>query len=130
MYRKISRDVKLAAINLYEHHHLSLEDLLARMGFSESTFWCILRLWHETGNVVKHTHGVHSRLQVISFASFAIDPNGFWMNCSTFSKQIASYPPTTLLSIKNLNELVSLSRNSSESQKRETTNVEWTSLSI
>ncbi|KAF9237948.1 hypothetical protein BU15DRAFT_88537 [Melanogaster broomeanus] len=65
MYRKISRDVKLATINLYEHHHLSLEDLLACVRFSESTFWCILRVWHETGDVVKHTHGVHYLVRLI-----------------------------------------------------------------
>jgi hypothetical protein len=35
MHRKIGRDVKLAAINLYEHWHLPLEDILACVvGFS------------------------------------------------------------------------------------------------
>ncbi|KAG1884554.1 hypothetical protein F4604DRAFT_1878638 [Suillus subluteus] len=61
MYRKISRDVKLAAINLHEHQHLALEDILACTGFSESTFWRILKLWRETGDVVRHTFGIRGR---------------------------------------------------------------------
>ncbi|KAG1847407.1 hypothetical protein F4604DRAFT_1644089 [Suillus subluteus] len=55
MYQKISRDVKLAAVNLYERQHLSLQDILACVGFSESTFWRVLKLWRETGNVVSPT---------------------------------------------------------------------------
>ncbi|KAG1763410.1 hypothetical protein EDD22DRAFT_777124 [Suillus occidentalis] len=61
MYRKISCDVKLAAINLHEHQHLALEDILACVGFSESTFWRILKLWRETGDVVRHTFGIRGR---------------------------------------------------------------------
>jgi hypothetical protein len=37
MYRKISRDVKLAAIHLHEHQLLSLENI-ACVRFSESMF--------------------------------------------------------------------------------------------
>ncbi|KAG1854434.1 hypothetical protein DFJ58DRAFT_787893 [Suillus subalutaceus] len=58
MYQKISHDVKLAAVNLYERQHLSLQDILAcdgQLGFSESTFWCVLKLWRKTGNVVSPT---------------------------------------------------------------------------
>ncbi|KAJ8583201.1 hypothetical protein M405DRAFT_702418, partial [Rhizopogon salebrosus TDB-379] len=65
MYRKISRDVKLAAINLHEHQHLPLEDILACVGFSKSTFWRILRLWRETGDVIQHTHGVCGRPRIL-----------------------------------------------------------------
>ncbi|KAG2077760.1 hypothetical protein BDR04DRAFT_933996, partial [Suillus decipiens] len=59
MYRKISCDVKLATINLHEHQHLALEDILTCIGFSESMFWRILKLWHKMGDVVKHTFGIH-----------------------------------------------------------------------
>ncbi|KAG1873040.1 hypothetical protein DFJ58DRAFT_760864 [Suillus subalutaceus] len=58
MYQKISRDVKLAAVKLYERQHLSLQDILAcvgQLGFSESTFWRVLKLWRKTGNVVSPT---------------------------------------------------------------------------
>ena len=52
LFRKISRDVKLAAINLHEQNVLSLEQILDCVGFSESTFWRMLKLWQETGDVV------------------------------------------------------------------------------
>ncbi|KAG2360598.1 hypothetical protein BDR07DRAFT_138444 [Suillus spraguei] len=43
----------MAAVNLHEHQHLALEDILACVGFSESSFWRTLKLWHETGDVVR-----------------------------------------------------------------------------
>ncbi|KAJ7605201.1 hypothetical protein FB45DRAFT_879735 [Roridomyces roridus] len=49
--RRISRDVKIAAINLWEHGQLSLNDILACVGFSRATFFRVLRLWRETGDV-------------------------------------------------------------------------------
>ncbi|KAJ7462521.1 hypothetical protein FB451DRAFT_1341079 [Mycena latifolia] len=51
--RTISRDVKLAAMHLFEHDVLSLSTLLDIVGFSESTFWRVRKLWRETGDVVK-----------------------------------------------------------------------------
>jgi transposase len=51
--RSISRDVKIAAINLYEQGHLSLHQILACVGFSESTFYRVLRLWRTTGDVIR-----------------------------------------------------------------------------
>jgi transposase len=52
-YRHISQDVKIAAIRLYEHNLLDLDDILHSCGFSMSTFYRILKLWCETGDVVK-----------------------------------------------------------------------------
>ncbi|KAF8230388.1 hypothetical protein L208DRAFT_1476133 [Tricholoma matsutake] len=57
MFRKISRDVKIAALNLHESSILPLPDILACVGFSERTFYRVLKLWKETGNVVPHRHG-------------------------------------------------------------------------
>jgi hypothetical protein len=37
-YRKISRDLKLAAMNLYDRELVSLDDILDCVGFSERTF--------------------------------------------------------------------------------------------
>jgi len=54
MFRKISRDVKIAALNLYEGEVLPLPDILACVGFSERTFYRVLKLWRETGDVVSH----------------------------------------------------------------------------
>ena len=57
-YRKISRDLKFCSIHHYERELLSLEDILDCVGFSERTFYCILRLYNETGDVVQHRLGV------------------------------------------------------------------------
>ncbi|KAJ7661196.1 hypothetical protein B0H17DRAFT_1163035 [Mycena rosella] len=43
VHRKISRDVKITALNLYEHGQLSLKDILA-----------FLELWCTTGDVVPY----------------------------------------------------------------------------
>ncbi|KAJ6454596.1 Homeodomain-like protein, partial [Mycena sanguinolenta] len=50
--RRISRDLKIAALNLYEQGHLTLKEILACVGFSRSTFFRVLRLWRTTGDVV------------------------------------------------------------------------------
>jgi hypothetical protein len=52
-YHKISRDCKIAAIRLFEHHLLPLEDILDCCGFLEHTWYHILKLWNETGDVIK-----------------------------------------------------------------------------
>jgi len=46
------------SIRLYERELLSLEDILDCVGFSERTFYRILRLYNDTGNVVQHRLGV------------------------------------------------------------------------
>jgi transposase len=67
MYRKISRDVKIAAISLYEHGQLRLKDILNCVGFSESTFYRILYLWRTTGDVVRHTKKNPGRSRLLHF---------------------------------------------------------------
>ena len=57
-YHTISRDLKLAAINLYERDLIPLDDILDCVGFSERTFYRILNLWRATGDVVKHSYGL------------------------------------------------------------------------
>jgi transposase len=57
MFRKISRNVKIVVLNLHENGILTVPDILASVGFSESTFYRVLRLWRETGNVVSYRHG-------------------------------------------------------------------------
>lgn len=51
--RKISDDVKMAAIRLYENGNLPLSDILDAVNFSRRTFFRTLRLWHDTGRVSK-----------------------------------------------------------------------------
>jgi transposase len=65
MYRKISWGVKLAAIHLHEHQLLSLENILACVGFSESTFWRILKLWRETSDIVSISNRIRGRPRVL-----------------------------------------------------------------
>ena len=50
--RQISCDVKIAAIRLHEHELLQLPDILDCCGFSGRTFYRILKLWRDTGDVV------------------------------------------------------------------------------
>jgi transposase len=68
-YHKISRDVKLAAVKLYEGGFLSLHDILDCVGFSKRTFECIHALWVATGDVVKHQFGppIQGRPRTLNF---------------------------------------------------------------
>jgi transposase len=67
-FRKISRGLKLAAIRLYEREILPLWDVLAIMDLSRRTFFRILKLWHETGDVVTHKHGnLAGRPRILDF---------------------------------------------------------------
>ncbi|KAG2030801.1 hypothetical protein BDR03DRAFT_936552 [Suillus americanus] len=65
MYQKISHDVKVAAINLYKCRHLSLHDILTCVGFLESTFWRVLKLCRETGNIISPTCSLCGRPRVL-----------------------------------------------------------------
>lgn len=51
--RVVQYQVKLAAMNLFEHNILPLQDILDIVGFSELTFWRTRKLWRETGWVEK-----------------------------------------------------------------------------
>ncbi|KAG2037897.1 hypothetical protein BDR03DRAFT_896139, partial [Suillus americanus] len=51
--RKISADLKLAAIRLHEQGILRLDEILDCVGFSRMTFYRIKKLYNMTGNVVK-----------------------------------------------------------------------------
>ncbi|KAH9973956.1 hypothetical protein BJV74DRAFT_782590 [Russula compacta] len=51
-YCRISWDVRIAAIKLYEKYLLGLSDILDCCGFSEHTFYWILNLWRKTGDIV------------------------------------------------------------------------------
>jgi transposase len=64
--RRLSSDVKLAAINLYSRDLLELEDILDCCGFSRSTFFRALRLWRETGAVVKPPSILRGRPRILA----------------------------------------------------------------
>ena len=48
----VSCDVKIAAINLFEHELLPLHTILDVCGFSEWTWYGVMKLWCDTGNVI------------------------------------------------------------------------------
>jgi len=64
--RRISPDVKLAAICLYEHQLLPLCQILECVGFSCRTFFRILNLFNETGEVAKPRSLALSRPRVFN----------------------------------------------------------------
>jgi hypothetical protein len=64
---KYSRDLKLAAIRLYEQGLLPFADIIDCLQISRRTFHCVLELWHSTGDVVRHTSGVHGRPRLLHF---------------------------------------------------------------
>jgi len=51
--RRISPDLKFAAIRLYEQGILQLDEILECVGFSQVTFYRLMKLYETTGNVVK-----------------------------------------------------------------------------
>ena len=67
MYHRISRDVKIAAVKLYDRGLLSLEDITSCCGLSHRTFYRILKLWHETGEVVAEKNSLTGRLRLLNY---------------------------------------------------------------
>jgi transposase len=67
-YRKISRDVKLAAIRLYERDIMPLGDILDCLNISRSTWHCLYQLWQTTGDVVRHTFGICGRPRIFHYS--------------------------------------------------------------
>ena len=53
----ISHNIKIAVVWLYKLDLLNLEDALPSVSFSDHTFYWILALWLETGEVVKPKKG-------------------------------------------------------------------------
>jgi transposase len=64
-FQHISRDVKLAAIRLYERDLLELDDIHDCCGMSLRTFYRILKLWRETGDVVKPKKTLRGRPRIL-----------------------------------------------------------------
>jgi transposase len=62
-FRVISRDVKIAAVQLYERELLDLEDILDCCGFARRTWYRILKLWRETGDVVPERQSMRGRVR-------------------------------------------------------------------
>ena len=67
MYHRISRDVKIAAVKLYDRGLLSLEDITSCCGLSRRTFYRLLKLWRETGDVVAEKNSLTGRLRLLNY---------------------------------------------------------------
>jgi len=86
MFRFISCDLKICSMYLYERELLELDDILDCVGFSESTFYRVLALWRETGDVVVHRFGIIGRPRELVWDDLqyllrrAIAPTGFLMS--------------------------------------------------
>ena len=77
VYRPVHHDVKIAAIQLSERQLLPLDDILLCCRFSRRTFFRIMKLWRETGDVITervvyygyyrtlHQTDIHYLLQLI-----------------------------------------------------------------
>lgn len=63
--RHISRDVKIAAIRLYERDLLDISDILDCCGFARRTWFRVLKLWRETGDVVSLQMGQPGRKRLL-----------------------------------------------------------------
>jgi len=63
--RRISRDVKVAAMRLYERNLLGLSDILDTCGFSRRTFYRVLKLWRTTGDVVSHPTSIRGQKRLL-----------------------------------------------------------------
>lgn len=65
--RKISPDLKLAAMKMYEKGLMDLDDILDCVGFKESTFYRVLRLYRDTGDVVRPRSNLRGRPRKLDF---------------------------------------------------------------
>ena len=67
-FRKISKDIKIAAMRLYEDDILSKPVILDYLSISSRTFDRVLALWNATGEVVRETNGVRGRPRILHFS--------------------------------------------------------------
>lgn len=67
VFRKISRDVKLCCVNLVEKGLMDLADILDCVGFSERTYYRVLKLYRETGDVVRRDAYRRGRYRALHF---------------------------------------------------------------
>jgi hypothetical protein len=114
-YCKISQDLKLTAIRLYEQNLLPLEDILDCIGFSEHTFECIRSLWNWllSSLVLKVVLAFFTWMILTTFfVLFTSSLTGFLMSSCTYSRPTTSSVSTMSPSIAHLFELELHKRNS------------------
>ena len=67
LYCKILKDLKMTAIRLYERDLLPLIDILNYLEMSKHTFYWVLELWNNTGDIVQYTFGIHGHPHIFHF---------------------------------------------------------------
>ena len=65
MYHIITPDLKLATIRLWDRALLDLPNILHCCNISRATFYRVLKLWRETGDVVSHAPNVHHGTRIL-----------------------------------------------------------------
>jgi transposase len=66
-YHYIPRAVKISAMQLWERELLPLNTILDVTEMSRSTFFRILKLWRDTGDVISHKSSLRGRLRVLNY---------------------------------------------------------------
>jgi len=64
-FRFVSRDVKIAAINLFDRELLPLHIILEICGFSVRTWYRVLKLWRDTGDVINPKPSLRGRIRYL-----------------------------------------------------------------
>ena len=64
-FRKISADLKRAAMRLYDQEILGVNAIVQCLQISRRTFYRVRQLWLTTGDVVRHTNGIHGRPRIL-----------------------------------------------------------------
>jgi len=67
-FRKISCDVKVAALRLYHDQILPRAAILDYLGLSSRTFDRVHAIWAATGDVVNHPNGIRGRPRSLHFS--------------------------------------------------------------
>ena len=67
-FQKISRDIKIAAMRLYDDNVLLKAAILDYLGFSSRTFDRVHALWAAADDVVRQTNGVRGRPRCLHFS--------------------------------------------------------------
>ncbi|PPR00637.1 hypothetical protein CVT26_012330 [Gymnopilus dilepis] len=68
-FRKIPREIKIAAIQMYQANLLPLAIILDFLDFSYATFYRAYGLWLKTGDVVRHRHVTQGRKHLMHFSN-------------------------------------------------------------
>lgn len=115
--RRISADVKICAMQLYERGLLTINDIIDCVGFSCSTFFCVLKLYQETGHIVNDPSLSRGRPRILHHDNITyllqlirLHPDWFLDKLLSLLKRTASFPCTIQQYTMSSNNVECLSR--------------------